>query len=263
MTGGRSGHPTRQPTGGPTLAEQMEMLTGRLTGVETTLGAVLADRDLLAEQVSMLQGVVEEAGRQVSALLAVPPEHNPGGQGDPATRDAGDDAGQAADSGARQADTPAEGSPPEPLDMNTLAAWVDEVLSEVYIRPVGRLRWCATWFEHPEAVVRLEACRRAWLDLCSQPGTGPSVWHRDHLDPMLAELLSSDGPFRNCEAQPGTSDTAWRHELPDRLPVEPLDQLPNQPPGPPQSTDATNPETTTPAAPRRPASTASEEATYT
>lgn len=63
----------------------------------------------------------------------------------------------------------------------------------------------------------------AWQEL-TDPATcgytGPSVWHRDHLDPCLRELRASSGPFAGCvkgEHQidhrlPGTVPSARRHE---------------------------------------------------
>jgi hypothetical protein len=79
------------------------------------------------------------------------------------------------------------------------------------VRPLDKAEfcWCATWWKHPEAWVRFEACRRAWEALAGDPGIGFSVWHRDHLDPMLRELLSPTGPFANCT--PASFDDEARH----------------------------------------------------
>ena len=108
------------------------------------------------------------------------------------------------------------------IDLAELADWVRDHVAQIYTRPVGALRWCATWWEHPEAIVRLESCRRAWGELATQGGAGLSIWHRDHLDPMLAALTSLTGPFRSCEAQPGHDGA--KHRLPADLPVRPLPQ---------------------------------------
>ncbi|MFB6814354.1 DUF4913 domain-containing protein [Streptomyces sp. NPDC056347] len=40
--------------------------------------------------------------------------------------------------------------------------------------------------------------------------TGPSVWHRDHMDPALRELRGSGGPFTGC--------TKGEHRLPGLVP---------------------------------------------
>ncbi|MFJ9931340.1 DUF4913 domain-containing protein [Streptomyces misionensis] len=49
--------------------------------------------------------------------------------------------------------------------------------------------------------------------------TGPSVWHRDHLEPALRELRASNQPFAGCvkgEHQvahrlPSLVPSAWTH----------------------------------------------------
>lgn len=75
-------------------------------------------------------------------------------------------------------------------------------------------RWCSRWFHHVEAMARLEACWKAWEVLRLDPGTGASLWFRDHAGPCLAALTDPDGPFKGC------SDTT--HGLPDDLPTAPL-----------------------------------------
>ncbi|WP_256341780.1 DUF4913 domain-containing protein [Streptomyces sp. TLI_105] len=61
--------------------------------------------------------------------------------------------------------------------------------------------WCHLWFEHSVAIARLHALWLAWQEL-TDPATcgytGPSVWHRDHLDPCMRELRPSGGPFAGC-----------------------------------------------------------------
>ena len=72
-------------------------------------------------------------------------------------------------------------------------------------------RWCSKWFHHTEAVARLEACWKAFEVLRLDPGTGASVWFRDHADPCMNALTDPAGPFARC------SDTA--HKLPKPLPL--------------------------------------------
>ena len=60
-------------------------------------------------------------------------------------------------------------------------------------------RWSARWWDHPEAVFRLEALWRAWEALRLDAGTGMSVWLRDHADHHMPLLLSKYGPFRRSE----------------------------------------------------------------
>jgi Domain of unknown function (DUF4913) len=77
--------------------------------------------------------------------------------------------------------------------------WVTDRLIPMLERTTGtQLRWCTTWWAHPEVVSRFEACWRAWETLRLEPTLGMSVWYRDHLDPMLAVVMSGSGPFAAC-----------------------------------------------------------------
>jgi len=59
-------------------------------------------------------------------------------------------------------------------------------------------KWCSRWWLHVEAVVRLEAAWKAWEALRLDPGTGASVWLRDHADPCMAALTKPHGTFHRC-----------------------------------------------------------------
>lgn len=85
------------------------------------------------------------------------------------------------------------------LDVDNLIVWVHDTITSMIARPLrGELTWCPSWWEHPEAVFRLEALRRAWTELAPEPGAAMSIWIRDHLDPCLRELLTPLGPFADC-----------------------------------------------------------------
>jgi hypothetical protein len=87
----------------------------------------------------------------------------------------------------------------EALDIDGLIIWVHATITSMIARPLrGELTWCPLWWEHAEAVFRLEALHRAWTELAPEPGTAMSIWIRDHLDPCLRELLSPLGPFADC-----------------------------------------------------------------
>ncbi|MFE2053707.1 DUF4913 domain-containing protein [Streptomyces sp. NPDC059459] len=99
-------------------------------------------------------------------------------------------------------------------ELRALIEWVEGVLVPGYLaEPSADARWCHLWFEHPVAVARLHACWLAWQEL-TDPATcgytGPSVWHRDHLDPCLRELRGAGGPFAGC--------TKSEHRIDHRLP---------------------------------------------
>ncbi|MCX5291349.1 DUF4913 domain-containing protein [Streptomyces sp. NBC_00183] len=97
-------------------------------------------------------------------------------------------------------------------ELTALTNWVHNLLLPVYGREITTGRpWCPQWQEHPEAVARLHALWLAWQQLTDvQAGlTGPSTWHRDHLDPALLQLRAPDGPFGACT----TSATRPHHRL--------------------------------------------------
>ncbi|MFE7656332.1 DUF4913 domain-containing protein [Streptomyces bottropensis] len=115
-------------------------------------------------------------------------------------------------------------SPQYDDELRGLIEWVEGVLVPGYLaEPSSDARWCPNWFEHPVAVARLHACWLAWQEL-TDPATcgytGPSTWHRDHLDPCLAQLRPSTGPFGGCtkgehqvdHRMPGIVPSAWRRE---------------------------------------------------
>ncbi|UQI49818.1 DUF4913 domain-containing protein (plasmid) [Streptomyces sp. HU2014] len=105
--------------------------------------------------------------------------------------------------------------PPEYDDeLRALIEWVEGVLVPGYLaEPSADARWCHLWWEHPVAIARLHALWLAWQELTDPAScgyTGPSVWHRDHLDPALRELRGSSGPFAGC--------TKGEHQIDHRMP---------------------------------------------
>ncbi|WP_406300037.1 DUF4913 domain-containing protein [Embleya sp. NBC_00888] len=109
-------------------------------------------------------------------------------------------------------------------ELVALDQWVRLVLV-TYLRDVNSAApWCDEWFRHPEAVARLHALWLAWQQYTAPEAggwDGPSVWHRDHLDPCMHQLRSADGPFNAC----GTNVARIRHRAPgmyDAVPFAPL-----------------------------------------
>ncbi|GAA1708340.1 DUF4913 domain-containing protein [Streptomyces yatensis] len=97
-------------------------------------------------------------------------------------------------------------------ELSALATWVHDLLLPVYGREITSSRpWCQRWIEHPEAVARLHGLWLAWQQYTdAEAGLGgPSMWHRDHLDPALLQLRAPDGPFGACT----TSSTRPNHRL--------------------------------------------------
>ncbi len=104
--------------------------------------------------------------------------------------------------------------PPVPPAYDNVHDWVTGHFVHLYARHLGgEFRWCASWWDHAEALSRLEALWRAWETLRLNPGLGMATWYRDHLDPQLPILLGQTGPFARC--------TPDRHTDPGPLPVLP------------------------------------------
>jgi hypothetical protein len=105
---------------------------------------------------------------------------------------------------------------PEPV-YGSVEQFLAEYLLPVYRRAVSgtSTTWCAQWWRHSEAWIRLDGLWRSWEYLRLDAATGMSVWLRDHADPHMAVLLSADGPFKGC--------------TPDQHATRPLKALPLAP----------------------------------
>ncbi|WP_123507796.1 DUF4913 domain-containing protein [Frondihabitans sp. PhB188] len=84
-------------------------------------------------------------------------------------------------------------------------AWVQEHFARVeFFTDAQRVRWCPTWWEHPEAVERLKA---AWLAYrmidVSDDLAAVSEWWLHHWDPHRLILFHDMGPFANRDAERG------------------------------------------------------------
>ena len=116
---------------------------------------------------------------------------------------------------------PEPGDSDDEIDLDGLILWMHTTITSVIARPLrGELIWCPLWYEHPEAVLRLEALRRAWTELAPEPGASMSIWIRDHLDPCLRELMSPLGPFADCH-QTGRQRNNGTHTPLPTLPTLP------------------------------------------
>jgi len=96
--------------------------------------------------------------------------------------------------------------------------FMQDFLVKVQARPVRdglALHWCSQWWDHPEAVSRLEALWKAFEVLRRDPGTGAATWWRDYADPTMAALSDAAGTFAKCSdtspcRTPGPADGAAR-----------------------------------------------------
>ncbi|WP_407916021.1 DUF4913 domain-containing protein [Kitasatospora sp. NE20-6] len=90
-------------------------------------------------------------------------------------------------------------------EVRAMVPWVDHILLAVYGQEITSGRpWCTRWAEHDDAVARIHHCWLAWQELTDPRAgaSGPSVWQRDHLEPLLLKLRSPDGPFAACTTNP-------------------------------------------------------------
>ena len=113
------------------------------------------------------------------------------------------------------------------VDMRTLVAWVENNITTLIARKVpttdGAPRWCACWWDHAEAIARLEAARQAWIALSTAGGSG-LVTYFDYLDRVVLAVLTSDtGPFARCNPRTHTPDRPLGHTTP---PADIYDQPP-------------------------------------
>ena len=82
---------------------------------------------------------------------------------------------------------------------SSLLEFVVEGFAPVYCRATSPIvRWCPRWWDHAEAIYRLEALWRTWELYRLEPRLGIASWLRDYLDPQLAALTSPTGPFSQC-----------------------------------------------------------------
>lgn len=115
--------------------------------------------------------------------------------------------------GAGEGNAGAGEPPPEP-EFSSVYEFVEDHLVVLYARKMQMKQdrvWCPRWFEHAEAVSRLEALWRAYEQLRLEPGTGMSVWWRDHADHHMRTLFDTAGPFEGCSVDLGHA-----------APIEPL-----------------------------------------
>ncbi len=96
---------------------------------------------------------------------------------------------------------------PAPFDFATLYTWVHIHIATITERKVSKssgsesgigVRWCTSWYEHDEAIARLEALRRGWEEHVVSPGASMSTWYLSHYDPHITALTAPSGPFWQC-----------------------------------------------------------------
>lgn len=80
----------------------------------------------------------------------------------------------------------------------------ENYLRHLYARQLSRAkeqRWSDTWWDNPEARIRITALWRSWEYMRLDPNTGISSWLRDHADYHMRVLFSIDGPFTKARTE--------------------------------------------------------------
>lgn len=118
-------------------------------------------------------------------------------------------------------DTPAAQVPPL---FGSVDVFVEELVLKVWVRPIGGrspARWCAQWWCHAEAILRLEALWEAYEVMRREPAPSLSTWLWDHFDHHMRVLTDQDGPFWECTEDHHEKHTPWEADAPadDLFPV--------------------------------------------
>ncbi|MFF0547211.1 DUF4913 domain-containing protein [Nocardia thailandica] len=98
---------------------------------------------------------------------------------------------------------------PRKLHYARLDLFVENYLAHNFRREVSaqgsdrKLRWCPQWWDHGEVVSRLEALWMAWEQLRLGEGPELATWWIQYVDPTMAVLLDTEGPFKYCSAADG------------------------------------------------------------
>ena len=97
----------------------------------------------------------------------------------------------------------------------SLVEFVEEFFVVAFARTLGgqTAAWCTHWWDHTEAILRLEALWRTFEAARLEPVAGMANWLGGQLDRHLPVLLSGTGPFGQCRPD--------AHRPPDPLPVSP------------------------------------------
>ncbi|NKS10223.1 DUF4913 domain-containing protein [Rhodococcus hoagii] len=186
-----------------TLRRQVKVLSTNQERIENTADRAVQGLDELEEQLESTAAAIEAAA-QIQPVTAAESQSDGGGESE--------------DGETAQA---------EPLDVDVLYDWVVQHISQWAQRKIptttgsSGFRWCAEWFEHPEAITRLWTLRLAWLEAVGQPGSAMWAYLHNCLDPTLNALSSDTGPFHSCspmkhEPDKGFLDSApapWRQPV--------------------------------------------------
>lgn len=92
-----------------------------------------------------------------------------------------------------------DGQPQARLRFASLPAFVELFVMPNWARPyTARTYWCHRWWEHPEALTRLDVLWGAFEVMRLEPPPSMSTWMRDHFDHHMSVLTREEGPFARC-----------------------------------------------------------------
>lgn len=101
---------------------------------------------------------------------------------------------------------------PQELFYKTPEQFVEQYVLVLYRRRIATagaeagLRWCPWWWKHGEVTGRMRALWRAFEELRTGKGIEPSQWWLQYFDPMMAQIMDPEGPFRYCTVEGGHSE---------------------------------------------------------
>ena len=98
---------------------------------------------------------------------------------------------------------------PRKLHHARLDLFVEKYIAHTYRREVsrpgteGKIRWCSQWWDHAEAVGRLDALWMAWEEMRLGEGSEMAAWWTQFADPLMAALFDPEGVFKYCSVSDG------------------------------------------------------------
>lgn len=104
----------------------------------------------------------------------------------------------------RARETPAAEPVQVVLRFASLPVFVEDFVLPNWVHRMGDQyagRWCRSWWEHAEAVTRLEAIWEAFEVMRQQPPPSFSTWLRDHFDSHMRMLTAVEGVFYRCNGE--------------------------------------------------------------
>lgn len=182
------------------LREELELLRGELDQVAAQLNRVDARTNIHGQAIDDIETTAKLASHAAEQARATAEQAAPAEQA----------------SGTANGTTDVKTG--QGVDMRTLVPWVENNITTLISRKVpttdGAPKWCQCWWDHAEAIARLEAARQAWIALSGAGGTG-LVTYFDYLDRVvLAPLTSDTGPFARCGPRQHTVERPLGHAPP-------------------------------------------------